>query len=133
MRPDTEQWLRRTPLSALHCRDLRHAWPRPPEVARARRRAMPGNTPGIVWKLIGAATPGHPAVFERTMACTGGCGVVRVETFVARPYGLVRTGKPKLIYPSWYRRTRPEPDTPLERLDADVLRGSILARMGVRW
>ncbi len=143
MRPETEKWIAQTPVEALLCRDLRHAWPRPETATPGgRRRKPPADRPGqppdsanIVWRVLSAGSASSPRVLERTMRCTAGCGVTRIEVFVARADRLVRTGKPKLKYPSWYRRTRAEPDTPLEAIDSDVLRGNIVARLypDMRW
>lgn len=139
MSDDTDEWLQRTPVEALLCRDLRHAWPRPTAGGRRKRgepAGLPPASPNIVWKVISAGSDTAPRVLERTMSCTAGCGVRRVETFVVRSGGrLVRTGKPKMRYPSWYQRKRAEPDRPLDHLDPDVVRGNIVARLypGLKW
>lgn len=136
MRPETRKWIEQTPVEALLCRDLRHAWPRPSAAATGRGAYSDGRPPDgerITWKVLNAGGPTAPRVLERTMVCV--CGVRRLEVFVVRDDRLVRTDRPKLKYPSWYRRTRAEPDEPLERLDADVLRGNIVARLypGLKW
>lgn len=140
MRPETEKWLQQTPVAALLCRDLRHAWPRPPEPnPRAARKRRPTDVPpssdGIVWKVLATGSDISPRVLQRIMLCGAACGVQRTETFVVRSGRLVRTGKPVLKYPSWYRRTRTEPDEPLEPMDSEVLRGNIVARLypGLNW
>lgn len=143
MNEDTQKWLATTPVEALLCRDLRHAWPRPPAPAAGGRRSSrkaavdgaPPSSENIMWSVLAAGTASSPRVLERTMLCAAGCQVRRVEVFVVRADRLVRTGKPKLKYPSWYRRTRTDPDEPLERLDVEVLRGNIVTRLypGIAW
>jgi hypothetical protein len=134
MRSDTADWIERAPLEALQCRDLRHSWPR--GTRRPGVKKAPPSSELIVWKVItAAAAAGGPAELERTMLCAGRCGTRRVESFIGRPGGLVRHGVPRDRYGPAYRRRRPEPDTPLERLDLDVLRGSIVQRLypALRW
>lgn len=126
MRADTEEWLGKATVEILQCKDLRHAWP------RAQRRPGVKNlptSPAIAWKRLPSGE------LQRTMHCIGGCGTARIETFVYRGERLVRTGKPRYRWPDNFRRRRPEPDTPLERLDTDVLRGQILTRLypGLTW
>lgn len=139
MRPETAKWIAATSVQALLCRDLRHAWPRPTPAAARRRpgqdRRCPPSTQLIMWRMIADESPTSRRILERTMLCEAGCGVRRLETFVVREGRLVRTGVPKFRYPPGYRRAREEPDTPLEPLDADVLRGSIVARLypGLQW
>jgi hypothetical protein len=133
----TAKWLAGTPVEALLCRDLRHAWPRPVAAARRSRKALavPPSGPNIVWRVLATGDGTAPRVLQRVMSCTAGCGVRRTEVFVARGDRLVRTGRPVLKYPSWYRRSRDQPDEPLEPLDTEVLRGSIITRMypGLSW
>lgn len=136
-------WLQGARLEVLQCRELRHAWPRQHAgVVKRRRRggaapaaALPMSEDGIEWKVL---QKGPPTILERTMTCTAGCKVRRVETFVIRAGTgrLVRSGKPKMRYPRDYKRERPADDAPaLERLDPDVLRGGIIARLvpGLKW
>lgn len=133
MNDDTAHWLDTAPLAGLQCRDLRHAWPRAQQ--RSSVRARPPSTPLIVWKVL-TVSAGRPVELERTMLCEGGCGVARVEVFVARKGGdLVRSGVPRYRHPKHYLRQRAEPDSPLERLDPDVLRGRLVARLypALKW
>lgn len=132
MRPETEQWIRRTPLDAMICFDQkRHSWPRPTAAAGRRRDGLPPNSKGITWKLAEPGGPSTPRALERTMVCV--CGAQRKELFVVRGRTLVRSGKPG--YKNPHTRKRAAPDEPLEPLDADVLRGSMVARLypGLRW
>lgn len=141
MNETTEKWLDLTPVEALLCRDLRHAWPRPnqnPLPAARRKPAVPGvppDTKWITWQLIAEQTPTHPRVLERTMICPACQGQTRIETFVVRHDRLVRTGVARYRPASWYKRSRAEDEDRLEPLDADVLRGSILTRLypDLRW
>lgn len=138
MNPDTVTWIAQTPVEALLCRDLRHCWPRPAAAGTGKRRyddGIPPSSPGIRWQVVSSGATTGPRVLERTMSCDAGCGVRRREIFVVRDERLVRAGAPHLIYPAWYRRRRTEPDRPLESLDSDVLRGSIVARLypGLTW
>jgi hypothetical protein len=127
MRDDTSDWLRETPLEALQCRDLRHAWPR--AQARPRVRTAP-RTAAISWQAVGDGQ------LERTMLCEGGCGTRRIESFLRRRDGsLQRIGLPRYRHEKNYLRRRSEPDQPLERVDPDVLRGNLIARLypALRW
>ena len=71
------------------------------------------------------------------MRCTANCGVSRRETFVIRSGGrLVRSGVPRYRTPKKYRRPAAEQGTPRrDPLNADVIRGSIVARLcpGLQW
>lgn len=135
MREDTIAWLAAAPVEALACRELRHAWPRAVMRRRGGRYAMvPPSDTGIVWESDVGPRGVH--LVRRTMTCTAGCGVRRVETFHVKPgAGLARVGTPRYLVPQGYRRRRPDPDTPLESLDGDLLRGTVMARLypSLRW
>lgn len=126
MNADTLQWLEKAPLQGLQCRDLRHAWPRAQSAGNARSLQ---STADITWRRLSPA--GGPAELERSMHCTGRCGTVRTETFLLRAGGrMVRIGKPRYRRddPAYLRR-RSEPGVPLEPLDPDELRATLVRRM----
>jgi hypothetical protein len=126
MRPDTQEWVSKASVAQLQCKDLRHSWPRAER--RPGVRKLPA-TKSISW------APLPSGELQRTMHCTGGCGTRRIETFVRRGERLVRVGVPRYKWADTFRRRRPDPDTPLEALDTDVLRGQILTRLypALRW
>lgn len=75
---------------------------------------------------------------ERQMACTGGCGVVRVETYViTNDSRVVRDGKPRYRYtkPFLLKRDTLPPGEARATVDRDHLRMLTFARMfpALKW
>lgn len=130
LRADTRAWLDSLPVEALQCRTLRHAWPR---TKRRDSERLPGA--GMVtWKVLGEGDGGR--LVERAMECIGGCGTIRLETFLRLRDGrMVREGKPRYRHSRPYVRKRAEPDLELEPLGQDQLLGAVVARLlpNVSW
>jgi hypothetical protein len=126
MRDETLEWLNERPIEALQCRDLRHAWPRD----QSRRGRKLESSQWINWRVIVTKSDGSPKELQREMACTGGCGVVRVEEFLVMHDGsLHRGGIPRYRYPKAFLRKR-DPDAPLlEPINRDTLRGILVHRL----
>lgn len=110
------------PTEALACRDLRHAWPRG---NRGEMKLTPTKWRG---KRVLEA--------ERRMECTGGCGVVRIDTFEFTSNGrMFRVGKPTYKHTKPYLLKRPDSAAKRFSVDRDVLRYQLFARMNpdLKW
>lgn len=125
--PDTREWLEHTPVAVLECRTLRHQWPRMPRAGRGKGGHIPAGG-GVAWRIIGHVEAGR--LVEREMTCLGGCGTVRIETFlVLRDRRMVRDGLPRYRYPTTYLRKRTDPDHPLEALGQEEILGTLVRRL----
>lgn len=104
------------PDEAAECRVLRHAWP---------RKSHPDYQELTHTEVTSRDRQGRVTRIERTMRCTGGCGVVRVMFLAIDP----RTGqawrehRPLYRYPPNYRIRADG------KLDRRALEYALLARL----
>jgi hypothetical protein len=113
---DLDEMIAELPTAALACRDLRHAWPR---AGRGEMKLTPTKMRGK--RVIEA---------ERRMECTGGCGVVRIDTFeFTRDGRMLRTGKPRYQHTMPYLIKRADPADTRVTVDRDALRYALFTRL----
>lgn len=106
---------------AMECRDLLHAWPRP---------KLPEHAHLITFEIT-AQSGGRATAARRTMTCTGGCGVSKVQAYrITRDGRMQRDGTARYNYPETGYRLKPiGKGQHSAMIDRDELRYTLLSRL----